>query len=366
VAIIMAGGSGERFWPLSRLQRPKQLLALTHSVRSMLEETALLLEPVIPVERVFVVASKNLVKPIRDGQRRIPTQNVLGEPARRNTSGCLAYAAAYLLAHFDGGPESIVMAVATADHRIGDAEAYRATMRAALDAAEREEALGVVGICADRPETGYGYIEIPAGAEPLPGSAPGRPTYPVARFREKPSLEQAERLLATGRCYWNSGLFFWRLSNFLSEAEHACPSLAQAVQAMAEAIRQGDERRLQTVFEALEDLPIDIALMERAHRVVMTRGDFPWDDVGSWDSLHRLHPHDANGNVAIGDPVLVDARNCVVYNELGAEKMALAIIGAEGLAVVATRDGVLVVPRDRVQDVRRAVEELRRRGAKQL
>ncbi|MCX7016135.1 MAG: sugar phosphate nucleotidyltransferase [Candidatus Sumerlaeota bacterium] len=366
VAIIMAGGAGERFWPLSRRERPKQLLALTHPTRSMLEEAARLVEPVIPPDRVYVVTSRELVDLIRKGQSVIPPENVLCEPARRNTSGCLVFAAAHFMARMDVAPESIVMAVVTADHRIGDAKAYRATIRTALAMAEQHATLGVVGIAPTRPETGYGYIEIPVGAKPLAGSADGLPTYPVIRFREKPSREQAERLIETGRCFWNSGMFFWRLSTFLSEAERASPDLAWPTRELADAMRRGDERHVQTIFESMEDQPIDIALLERAQRVVMTRSSFPWDDVGSWDALHRAHPCDEKGNVAIGGPVLLDAEDCLVYNEAGAEQMAVAVIGVEGLVVVATRDGVLVVPRERAQDVKRAVGMLHERGAKQL
>ncbi len=366
VGIIMAGGSGQRFWPLSRCCKPKQLLPLTDPKLSMLEVAAQLVEPLIPPEQLFVVTSKDLVEPIRNAETGIPPENILGEPDRRNTAGCLSFVAVHLLQRFDAAPEDITMAVVTADHRIGKPEAYRSCLRAAIETAEREPSLGVIGMQPDRPETGYGYVEVPEGAEPASGSSAEHPVYPVSRFREKPNRDMAERLLATGRCYWNSGMFFWRLSTFLSELAEASPALFQAVQEMSEAAKAGDTERLESVFLGLGGQPIDIALLERSSNVVMTPGAFSWEDVGSWDALHRMLTADEDGNVSVGEPVLVDARDCLVYNQTGSDKTAVAVVGVEGLAVVVTDDGILVTPRERSQDVKRAVAELRKRGAKQL
>lgn len=376
VAVIMAGGSGERFWPLSRQSRPKQLLRLASREQTMLEESIGRIAPLIPPERIFVATSRGLQEPIRQacaGRPENPTalamENIIAEPSKRNTAGALAYAAAAVLArHGEENAARISMAVLTADHQIEGIEAFRATVEAALDAAEREGALVTIGIPPTRPETGYGYIEISENerAEARTPNNSQSPVYPVVRFREKPDLAAAREFIATGRFFWNSGMFFWRLDRFLEELAASAPAHAEATRAMAAAMRAGDEAEVERVFNALTDISIDYALMEKAGKVMMARAGFGWDDVGAWDALDRAWPHDSAGNVASGDPVLIDTRDSIVYNAPGAAKMAVAVIGVEGLVVVVSEDGVLVVPKDRAQDVKRAVTELKKRGAGQL
>jgi mannose-1-phosphate guanylyltransferase len=389
IAVIMAGGSGERFWPLSRQARPKQLLRLTSPDRTMLEESIGRIAPLVPPGRIYVATSRALVAPIRQAGVAVPEENVIGEPCKRNTAGALVYAAAQVLArHGEENAARISMAVLTADHQIDGVDGFRATAEAALAAAEQEGALVTIGIPPSRPETGYGYIETPEGADagsvtdsasqssiqvrrPSEPSRPQSaiefpPVFPVARFREKPDLAAAREGIATGRFYWNSGMFFWRLDRFLAELERSAPAHAAAARAMAAAIRAGGEAEVNRIFESLEDISIDYALMEKARNVKVVRAAFGWDDVGAWDALDRAWAHDAAGNVTAGDPVLIDTRDSIVYNEPGAAKMAVAVIGVEGLAVVVSPDGVLVVPKERAQDVKKAVAELKKRGAGQL
>lgn len=367
VAIIMAGGSGERFWPLSRRERPKQLLRLTSPDCTMLEEAIGRIAPQIPAERIFVATSRALVEPIRQAHTLAPAANIIGEPAKRNTAGALAYAAAQMLARFgEENAAQITMAILTADHQIDGAEAFRETVRTALETAEQSGALVTIGIAPTRPETGYGYIEVAEG-EAASASAGGAPAvHAVVRFREKPDQAAAREFIATGRFFWNSGMFFWRLDSFLNELAQTSPAHAEATRAMADALRAGDEARVDAIFGGLEDISIDYALLERARHVKVVRATFGWDDVGSWDALERAWPSDGDGNVTHGEPVLIDARNCIVYNEPGAQRMAVAAIGVEGLAIVVSESGVLVVPKERAQDVKRAVAELKKRGAPQL
>lgn len=365
VCVVMAGGSGERFWPLSRRLRPKQLLRLTGGGRSMLEEAVHIVSPLIPSERTFVATSAALREPIAEAGI-VPRGNVLGEPCKRNTAGCLAFAAAHMLARYGDEARTMTMAILTADHEIGDAERFLQTVEAALTAVEQEPALGIIGIRPTRPETGYGYIETEADAAPAVVSPVGVKVLPVLNFREKPDAAHAAQFVATGRFFWNSGMFFWRLGTFLEELEDASPVHAGAVYLMADALREKRMDDVEHVFAKLPDISIDYALMEQARRVVMACAEFPWDDVGAWDALDRTQPHDAQGNVAIGEPVLVDTRNCVVYNEPGAEKMAVAAMGVENLAIIVSEDGVLVIPKERAQEVRKAVELLKQRNAKQL
>lgn len=366
VAVIMAGGSGERFWPLSRRLMPKQLLKLADPDRTLLQEAVDRIAPVIPLGRVFVATARHLQQAVRRAGLGIPDENVLAEPCKRNTAGCLAYAAGQLLHRFGGDGSGLVMATVTADHAIGDPDAFGATAEAAMAAAEAEDALVTIGIQPTRPETGYGYIEVPEGAAPAAGSAATRPVYPVAQFREKPDAATAQQFIESGRFFWNSGMFFWRMSTFLAELDRAAPAFSRTAREIADALTRDDAEAADRVFEALENVSIDYALMERSRNVLVARGDFPWDDVGAWSALDRSLPHDASGNVTAGEPVLIDTTGSIVYNAAGDDRMAVAVLGCRDVVVVACEDGVLVMPKDRAQDAKQVVAELRARGSDRL
>jgi len=372
--VIMAGGTGERFWPLSRRDRPKQLLALTHPDKSMLALAVQYLAPVVPPERIYVATGRHLAAPIRAAAVGVPDESILAEPCKRNTSGAIAYATACLMAaHPDLGPEALSLAITTADHYIGDPGLFATTIEAALTAAETQDALVVCGIVPTRPDTGFGYIQVAEDAPSAGGPGASPAVVPVDAFHEKPDVERATALVASGRCFWNSGMFFWKVSTFLDELSTACPELAQATHDLAHALRDGDESRAERVFQALEGLAIDYALMERARRVLMIRGDFPWQDMGSWVALQEARradgegrETDAQGNLLVGSPVIHEVSNSVIYNAAGDDRVAVGVAGVEGLAVVVTDDAVLVVPKDRAQEVRHLVEALKERGARQL
>jgi len=366
VAVIMAGGSGERFWPLSRRHMPKQLLQLTDPERTLLQEAVNRVAPAFPLDHVYVQTTPHLTRAIRAAGLGMPEENVLAEPCKRNTAGCLVYAAAELMSRLGKDASEVTMAVVTADHMIGEAGRFGAAVDTAMAAAEQEEALVTIGILPTRPETGYGYIEIGADAEPIPMGKDQPAVFRVTRFREKPDTETAKAFCESGRFLWNSGMFFWTLSTFLSGLDKAAPAHAGAVREMADAMTADDRERVNALFEGLEDISIDYALLERAERVLVVRGDFPWDDIGAWDALDRSMPHDPDGNVNVGDAILLDTRRCVVYNAAGAPNMAVGVIGCEDLIVVTCDDGVLVAPRSRAQDVKRIVAELKERGAEQV
>jgi mannose-1-phosphate guanylyltransferase len=361
--VILAGGSGERFWPLSRRNRPKQLLRLTAPDRTMLQEAADRLAPLIPRERLYVVTGRHLADAIRDGGLDIPPENILAEPCKRNTAGALAYTSAHLLATTGKHPEDITLAVTTADHIIGDDTRFTDAAEAALDAAESHRALVTFGVVATRPETGYGYIQ--ARGEPAVNPKTGVQVYAVGAFHEKPSRERAEDFIEAGNYYWNSGMFFWRMSSFLDELALTRPELARSIEALTGALRHGNASDTDRIFNELEDISIDYALMEHARRVLMVRADFPWDDMGAWQALDRTLAHDAQGNVLEGDPVAVDCKDCIIYNEAGPGSMAVGVVGMQDVVVVATGDAVLVMPKSRSQDVRRVVSALRKRNATQ-
>lgn len=359
VCVIMAGGSGERFWPLSRAGRPKQLLPLGRTGSALLHEAMRHARGIVPAERVFIATSEALRRSILDSCPDVPAENVLAEPARRNTAGCLTYATALLLDRLDVSPETLTLGILTADHHMEPDSEVEATLRFAIEAAEQFPALVVIGIPATRPDTGFGYIE---PAEFSRGSE----VLPVRRFRDKPDLSTAEQFVASGRFLWNSGMFFWRGSTFLEQLARTSPVHYQALCTMQAALRKQDEPTVRQVFSALPDQPIDVALLEKADPVMMVRARFAWDDIGTWASLGRVLPCDARGNVAYGDPVLIDTQDCVVYNAPGPAHTAVGVLGVRDLVVVVDKDAVLVIPKDRVQEVRSILDRLKNRNAPQV
>lgn len=364
VAVIMAGGSGERFWPLSRGHRPKQLLRLGEGTETMLQEAVSRIAPLVGADNVFVATSVELREAIRAGDPRVPPANVLAEPMRRNTSGALIWAAASLVARY-GDPASITMGVLTADHQIGQPDVFRRTIAKAMDTAEAHRCLVTIGAVPTRPDTGYGYIELANGQDSIQ-QAHALQSYRVSCFREKPNQTIAEEFVSTGIHLWNCGMFFWRVSTFLDELDHAAPKKGALARQITAALVAGDEDTAVRLFEKLQNISIDFALLENARHVEVIPADFPWDDVGTWDSLDRTRPVDEHENVCTGGAVLVDVHHSIVLNDAGADKKAVALIGVSDLIVVVADDAVLVVHKNRAQDVRRAVQELRKRGATQL
>lgn len=363
VAIIMAGGSGERFWPLSRANRPKQLLCLTHANKSMLQESVERLETVIDREHIYVVTGRHLQQAIQLAEIGIPRENVLAEPCKRDTAGCLCYAAAAMIANY-GDPASISMAVITADHRISDPVLFRSTVDASMQLAESEPVLVTHGIVPDRAETGYGYIQVATSDSDQ--MINGVTFHRAEAFHEKPDPETARAYLDDGRYFWNSGMFFWRLDHFLAELHDARPSMAKTVRTLAEAIANNNDEAVNTAFESLEAISIDYALMESARNVKLAKAEYPWDDVGSWLSLERTGEPDEHGNITIGDPVLVNSKNTIVYNEPGAQHMAVGVVGVDDVVVVVSRDGVLITSKRDSQLVRDVVRQLKDRGSDQI
>lgn len=358
IAVIMAGGSGERFWPLSRLTRPKQLLNLASEDQSLLSQTVHRLQPMIELEDVLIATAPHLVGPSAEALPGLPPQNVGAEPHKRNTAGCLVWTAANLLASDENARETISMAVLAADHRIGPDENFRDTVDTALNVAEQLGGIVTIGIPPTRPETGYGYIEVAAQAESV-GSSTVQ-IRPVKQFREKPDASTAQQFLDAGTFFWNSGTFFWTLDTFLSELERVAPDLYEATMEIAALIRAGDQKAAEDRFAALRSVSIDYALMEHANNVYVAKATFDWDDVGAWDSLDRSLPLNPSGNVERGDVLCLEGTGNIVVNEV--EGITVALLGLDDLVVVVTGDAVLICPKDKAQEVRKAVDALRSAG----
>ncbi|MCL5037678.1 MAG: sugar phosphate nucleotidyltransferase [Chloroflexi bacterium] len=353
LVFIMAGGSGERFWPISRSCKPKQLLCMTDSEQTMLEDAIERISSLIPPERIFIITGELLKYSVSEAMEGIlPEENIILEPLKRNTAACLALGAAYAGSRFP--EDDVSIAVLTADHIIGEPETFRETVDRALAYAEENPALVTIGIKPARPETGYGYIE--AGEEAAPG------VFKVHRFREKPNRQTAQEYVDSGRFLWNSGMFFWSLKTFKDGLKRYMTPLFESFKVMEKAVRDNDGELMADTFNGLESISIDYGLMEKADNVFVTPASFPWDDVGTWDALERTHSRDKDGNVAIGGPVLLDCRGCIVNNHATAEKMAVVVMGMEDVVVITTPDGILICNKEQVQEVRRAVKVLYERG----
>lgn len=345
-ALILAGGRGERFWPWSRSDLPKQLLPLADG-KSLLETTLERLDPLVPPERIWVLTGHDLVEPVRGvvGARA----RVVAEPVGRNTAPAVGLGAVLALTAGVRG----AMAVLPADHLIPDGEAFRATASRALDLAEREPLLVTLGIPPQRPETGYGYIERGPALDSVPGA------YRVRSFHEKPDAATAARFLSLGDFYWNSGMFFWRPEVLLEAMDRHRPALSSRLRRLQGLGGEKEaERALAEIFPELESISIDYAVMEHAENVAVLEAPFDWDDLGSWSAWARRQARDAAGNVTVGKALALDAADCVILGD-GAP---IVVLGARGLVVVQRPGGTLVCPLERSEDVRRAVAELKRRG----
>jgi len=358
-AVIMAGGSGERFWPLSRKNRPKQLLALT-SEKMMIEEAIERIKPLIPIEHIYIFTSEILQQPIREALPNLPAENVVAEPSKRNTAPCLAFAAVFLAEKYQMPASEISMAVLTADHYISTLSQFVEAVDNALSYAEKNTALVTIGIPPNRPETGYGYIEISRTAD-------DELITPAVSFREKPTFETALTFLKSGTFLWNSGMFFWRLDSLLDSFRTHLPEIGSKLDELGDLLQskttQVIERcipEIKSLYGQFPDISIDYGIMEKAGNVAVARALFLWDDVGSWDSLDRMRSQDTDGNVNTGKNVLLDTKNSTLVNTTSGQ--VLAAIGLEDFVVVATDDAILICPKNRAQHVRQAVAEIRRRG----
>jgi mannose-1-phosphate guanylyltransferase len=343
--LILAGGRGTRFWPRSRRRSAKQVLRIAGR-RTLIQGAMDHLAPLIAPERLWVLTNHHLRDEIVRQLPEVPRAQILAEPTSRNTAPAIGLAA-HILHSIDA---DAVMGVFPADHIIGRPAVFRRTLRAAYRAAQAGE-LVVLGIRPRWPETGYGYIEFPRGARDGAAS-------PIRRFCEKPSLARARRFLASGRHYWNAGMFFWRADVLLEALGRHLPATAALLASLP---KFGDRRfaaRLAATFPQCENISIDYAVMERAPRVAgIACPDFGWSDVGSWNAVYELSPRDADANAVDARAVCLEARG----NFVDAAGKTVALLGVEDLIVVDTPDALLVARRDRAQDVGAIVKLLEKR-----
>jgi mannose-1-phosphate guanylyltransferase len=359
--VILAGGSGTRFWPLSRAGRPKQVLALLGGeplLRQAYDRAAALSGE----ERVYVSAGTSQREQIRSVLPELPDDRFLGEPMARNTAPCVALSA-LLLSRVD--PEAVLI-VSPADHVYTRQDRLASALSTAVETARAApDALVTLGIRPERPETGYGYIEA-AGEEVAAGVPPG--VRRASRFVEKPDAATAARYLAAGSYLWNSGLFVWRARAILDSIRACAPDVWRPLDTLArDPGFPGSAAALEAAFAAMPSISIDYAVLEKAPRVLVVPADPGWSDVGSWDSVAALHPPGDDGNAVAGDAsgvTTAGSRGCFVFR--GAGDRAIALVGVEDLIVVDAGDALLVCRKGESQRVRDIVEALRRRGRTDL
>ena len=348
--VIMAGGGGTRFWPLSRHKTPKQLLNLSGK-DVMVNETIDRLSQVAAHDNIYIVTNASQVKKMQDvTEGRIPEGNILSEPAARNTAACIGYAAMKIAKNYGDG----IMVITPSDAFIKDNEEYaRILLRAVKEATETDH-LVTIGITPTFPATGYGYIHF----EGREGDV-----KKVLQFVEKPDLVTAQQYLATHEYVWNSGIFVWKASVILNQFKRLLPDIYADLEKIALSFGTADEQKtLNEVYPLIRSISIDYGIMEKADGIRVVPGEFGWNDVGSWDMLGVLHDSDADGNIAVGNTLAIDTKNSIVYSS----GKLVATVGVDNLIVVETPDAIMVCPKDKAQDVKKIVDSLKAQKKEEL
>ncbi len=345
-ALILAGGSGERFWPLSRRNRAKQLLRLV-SERTLLEETVARLEGFVPTERILILTNIEQEKGVRDLLEGFPKQNIIAEPAKRDTAAAVALGAGWVAAR----DHSATMLALPADHVIADRAAFQETMKTAAAAAEETGALITIGIKPTWACPGFGYIE---QGEPVRLRSDGKiAVHRVVRFREKPNIDLAESFLRKGNFRWNAGMFVWSVPTVLSEFNRHAPELADFISQVRSP--KDLDKILHERFAKLPRISFDYAIMEKAEHVLVVEASFDWDDVGSWQAVARYFKKDEHGNAANGALTALDSSDNIIFND---GETTIALLGVHNLIVVRTGDAILICHRHQAEKIKNLVGTL--------
>lgn len=348
--VIMAGGGGTRFWPLSRQNKPKQLLNLSGQ-DVLINETVKRINKIVDFDKIYIVTNEKQDKPLKEViLKRCMEENILLEPAARNTAACIGYAAFTILKRCGDG----IMCVFPSDHYIRDEERFTQVMNTAVEMADTYNKLVTIGITPTFPSTGYGYIRYDMDTFEKYNSK----AFDVVEFVEKPGLERAKEYIKADYL-WNSGIFVWKVSTILDNFKRYIPKVYNKLEEISKFLgTEAEHRVLSRVYPTIPGISIDYGIMERSDDVLVVPGDFGWNDVGSWDTLGAIYPTDKNGNIIKANHINIDTSNTIIY---GNDRL-IATIGLDDMIVVDTDDALLVCPKNRAQDVKHIVEELKRTG----
>ena len=354
--IIMAGGKGERFWPVSRQKTPKQLITLLGG-KSFLQQAVDRVLPIVPIKNIFIITNEAQAAEVRKQLPKLPKENIVAEPVGRDTCAAVTLGAAIVGARSTTG----VMAVLPADHVIPDEKKFQQVLGDAFDLATRGQAIVTIGIKPTEPATGYGYIRV---GEPLPpphGVKPYKTTFFRAeQFVEKPYYEKALEYLGSGHYRWNAGMFIWSFVTVTEGLQKHQPEMFDACQRWFKVAGQPAKlaKVLAKEYPEIKKISIDFALMEKAHNVVVADGSFEWDDLGSWTALGRHLKADAEGNCAVGDFIHVDAARNIIFDARTKNRTPIAVVGLRDSILVQTDDATLLAHKSQAQKIKELVTKL--------
>jgi mannose-1-phosphate guanylyltransferase len=354
-SVIMAGGVGQRFWPRSRRKHPKQLLDLTGQ-GSMIKLTVDRLKNLSAPEEILIITNRAQRRAIeKEVAGRVPAENIIGEPEGRNTAPAIGLGAVLL----ERRRPNSTMLVLPADHIIEPLDKFEIAIRTAASYVTETDVLLTFGIRPSRPDTGYGYIH--AGEEVH--SEGGLKIFRTRAFLEKPDAETANRFLREGTYFWNSGMFLWRTGSIITEIRKYMPELYRLLSNIERSLADDDlDSILASSYSEAPSVSIDYGIMEKAENVAVLEADFQWNDVGSWEYIRDIRPPDSEGNAVVGEHVLVDSRDNTVFSP----DRLIGMVGVENLVVIDGGDSILICRRDRVQDVRKVVQQLKRQKMESL
>ncbi|MFO7815465.1 MAG: mannose-1-phosphate guanylyltransferase [Halanaerobiales bacterium] len=349
--LIMAGGIGARFWPLSRKEKPKQFLKLTNKDKTMLQCTVDRVKEMADIEQVFIATNNLYVDKISKQLPDLPEENIIIEPCKRNTAPCIGLASLYIERKYPGS----TMVVLPSDHVIEDNEGFKDIINSAVSYAHKGENIVTLGIKPNKPETGYGYINLGEKVQEVDNNS----IFKVNKFTEKPNHETAVRFFKDGNYYWNSGMFVWRTETILDKLKEHLPKIYEILKKISKSIGKPEETEvIDENFSCMNSISIDYGVLEKEKDIFVIPADFGWNDVGSWTALSEINKKDEDNNLINSDHVGIDTNGSIIYSK---DKLVTSI-GIDNLIIVNTNDAILVCNKDNAQDVKKLRELLKEKG----